>query len=359
MNPNLSVIVPVYKVEPYIRQCLDSLINQTYRDMEIIVIDDGSPDNCGAICDEYAAKHRSIPQMRVIHKRNAGLSAARNQGIEMARGKWIAFVDSDDWCETDYYEKLFENLAGRTVDVFCSNGHIKEFEHKSVLAHTAYSNWEYADRYRIDLVMAQVIAPRCGELRMSDASSKRRISSIMGCPWDKLYRTEFIRNNRLSFDCTKKAWEDLLFNYQAFLVARRIAGCEVIGYHFRQNNASITHSYNPNRLNINYNFIESIRNLAPEKMESSLFRQAIHVISVDMMKRVLDWHYFHPSNPDTKAVVKRKIHEMTRLPYFHEALYESSNEFFTPNQIMLKHLLRQPFLWPLEAAFKAHSRFYD
>ena len=116
MNPNLSVIVPVYKVEPYIRQCLDSLVNQTYQDMEIIVIDDGSPDNCGAICDEYAAKY---PQMRVIHKRNAGLSAARNQGIEMARGKWIAFVDSDDWCETDYYEKLLHAYDNNTSLSVC------------------------------------------------------------------------------------------------------------------------------------------------------------------------------------------------------------------------------------------------
>ena len=102
MGSKISVIIPVYNVEPYLRQCLDSVVNQTYKNLEIIIIDDGSPDNCGAICDEYAAKDKRI---QVIHKENCGLSAARNDGLARATGEWIAFVDSDDWCELDLYEK--------------------------------------------------------------------------------------------------------------------------------------------------------------------------------------------------------------------------------------------------------------
>lgn len=98
-KPLVSVIVPIYKVEKYLRQCVDSIINQTYRKLEIILVDDGSPDHCGAICDEYAAKDNRI---QVIHQENRGLSAARNAGLDAAKGEYLFFLDSDDWiaCNT-------------------------------------------------------------------------------------------------------------------------------------------------------------------------------------------------------------------------------------------------------------------
>ena len=101
VQPKISVIVPIYKVEPYLRRCLDSIVNQTYRNLEIILVDDGSPDNCGNICDEYAQKDLRI---EVIHKENGGLSSARNIAIDKANGDYLAFVDSDDWLDTDMFE---------------------------------------------------------------------------------------------------------------------------------------------------------------------------------------------------------------------------------------------------------------
>ena len=103
----ISIIVPVYKVEKYIHRCVDSVINQTYKNIEIILVDDGSPDNCGRICDEYAAKDSRI---KVIHKPNGGLSDARNCGIEAADGEWLMFIDSDDWIESNMAETLL-NIA--------------------------------------------------------------------------------------------------------------------------------------------------------------------------------------------------------------------------------------------------------
>ena len=94
MGCSISIVVPIYKVEKYLRRCIESLINQDYPDIEIILVDDGSPDNCGTICDEYAQKDARII---VIHQQNGGLSAARNTGIDVARGEYLMFVDSDDW----------------------------------------------------------------------------------------------------------------------------------------------------------------------------------------------------------------------------------------------------------------------
>ncbi|HCI64916.1 MAG TPA: glycosyl transferase, partial [Clostridiales bacterium] len=103
MNPLISVIVPVYRVEAFLPRCLDSIRGQTYKNLEIILVDDGSPDNCGKICDEYAEMDSRI---RVIHKKNGGLSSARNAGLDVAVGDYIGFVDSDDWIAPEMYETL-------------------------------------------------------------------------------------------------------------------------------------------------------------------------------------------------------------------------------------------------------------
>ena len=110
----VSVIVPVYKVEKYLAKCIDSIINQTYRNIEIILVDDGSPDNCGRICDLYESENRNI---RVIHKQNGGLSEARNAGIEIAKGTFILFVDSDDWIEPGMVEHLVQLLQTHNADI--------------------------------------------------------------------------------------------------------------------------------------------------------------------------------------------------------------------------------------------------
>src|SRR5665647_2657921 len=103
-NPLISIIVPIYKVENYIRNCVDSILNQTYKNLEVILVDDGSTDNCGNICDEYSLKDNRI---KTIHKKNGGLSSARNAGLDVAKGEYIGFIDSDDWIEKDMYESLY------------------------------------------------------------------------------------------------------------------------------------------------------------------------------------------------------------------------------------------------------------
>ena len=114
----ISIVIPVYKVEKYLEKCIQSVINQTYENLQIILVDDGSPDNCGKICDEYAKKDHRI---EVIHKSNGGLSDARNKGLEIAKGEYIGFVDSDDYIEADMYEVLYNLLKQYNADVSICN----------------------------------------------------------------------------------------------------------------------------------------------------------------------------------------------------------------------------------------------
>lgn len=114
MNKLISIIVPIYKVEKYIHKCIDSLINQTYKNIEIILIEDGSPDNCAKICDEYAEKDKRI---KVIHKENAGLSAARNDGVDICMGEYVTFVDSDDYISYSFCEELLNAIVENNADI--------------------------------------------------------------------------------------------------------------------------------------------------------------------------------------------------------------------------------------------------
>lgn len=116
MKELISVIIPIYKVEKYLHKCVDSILKQTYRNIEIILVDDGSPDNCGNICDEYASKDKRII---VIHKKNGGLSDARNVGLKVCTGEYITFIDSDDYVLKDYCQTLFDLLTINNADVSC------------------------------------------------------------------------------------------------------------------------------------------------------------------------------------------------------------------------------------------------
>ena len=114
MHPLISVIIPVYNVEKYLRECLDSVINQTYKNLEIILVNDGSPDNSGEICDEYA---RVDQRVIVIHKENSGVSSARNTALDIAKGEYISFIDSDDFVDRHFYEILYNNLIQYNADI--------------------------------------------------------------------------------------------------------------------------------------------------------------------------------------------------------------------------------------------------
>lgn len=125
MEPLISVIVPVYKAEAYLKKCVDSIINQTYKNLEIILIDDGSPDSCPQMCDDFAKLDERIV---VIHKENGGLSSARNAGIDVARGDYIGFIDSDDYIRPEMYERLYTSLINTCADLcICSCQRVNEF----------------------------------------------------------------------------------------------------------------------------------------------------------------------------------------------------------------------------------------
>lgn len=177
----ISVIVPVYKVELYLRECLDSIINQTYKNLEIILIDDGSPDNSPAICDEYALKDERII---VIHQKNGGLSAARNAGLDIAKGDYICFVDSDDFIHPQYCEILYNGIMG-TTNLFSSCDVYNFFSNDYTFPSFDTRNISY-----------------------SAHSFEYFLSHIETGVWNKLYCSDIFKNIRF---LNGKIHEDMLF----------------------------------------------------------------------------------------------------------------------------------------------------
>lgn len=205
----ISVIVPVYNVEKYLRKCVDSILAQTYTNLEIILVDDGSPDNCGKICDEYAAKDSRI---KVIHQENGGLSAARNAGLDVATGDYIGFVDSDDYIAPDMYEKLYQAIEIYNSDIALCG--FKKFELES-RTEVYEKKLLYRDEFLKELLL----------------------ENIKSYAWNKLYKKSLFDNVRFP---EGELFEDLKIMHLIGEKVSAVSFTNKILYYYRIRQGSIT-----------------------------------------------------------------------------------------------------------------------
>lgn len=211
--PLISVIVPVYKVEAYLDRCVQSIVDQSYQNLEIILVDDGSPDNCPAMCDAWAEKDKRI---KVIHKDNGGLSDARNAGLLVASGEYIGFVDSDDYISSEMYQLLYENLLANNSDV-AACGVEMIFEDGS----------------------SSRLLTRSGSCVMeSDAAMEAVVleSWLKQPVWYKLYKADLIRNLRFPVG---KYHEDVFWTWRVISKAKKVSVFDTPCYFYVQRSGSI------------------------------------------------------------------------------------------------------------------------
>lgn len=210
----ISVIVPVYKVEKYLDKCVQSIVDQTYKNLEIILVDDGSPDNCGAMCDIWAAKDNRI---KVIHKANGGLSEARNAGMAVATGDWIAFVDSDDWIDAQMYQCLYEAMKTTDSDIAACG------------ARRIWTNGKPAQELRS-------MNGYC-VLEKEDAMEALITSNgVVQTVWNKLYRRNVAESVLFPAGLIH---EDEFWTWQVFAQAKRIVTLKESYYNYLQRDNSI------------------------------------------------------------------------------------------------------------------------
>ena len=223
MSELISIIVPVYKVEPYLRKCVESILNQTYRNLEIILVDDGSPDNCGAICDAWEEKDGRI---KVIHKKNGGLSDARNAGLAIATGEYISFIDSDDYIAPAFVAELYKAILETGADIAeCATAYVDETG---------------------NILRQRNVAPLP---QMDKIKALRQLvleDGIYQTVWNKLYRRAVV--DGILFE-KGKHHEDDFWTYQVFDRIDKLATVTQPMYYYLQRSGSIIGAgYTPKRL---------------------------------------------------------------------------------------------------------------
>lgn len=212
----VSVITPVYKVEKYLGKCIDSILNQSFKDFELIIVDDGSPDSCGKIADEY---EKIDSRVKVIHKENGGAPSARNAGIEIAKGEYFYFPDSDDWLDPEYLQELVV-LAEKTHAELVISGFTMEY-------------YEQGKNQRYQVSVNEKLLNNPEEVRYG--LHEYFDNMMMAVPWNKLYSASYIRDKDLRFPNLK--WDDLHFNMDVIMDINRVAVSSSSGYHFFRSRA--------------------------------------------------------------------------------------------------------------------------
>ncbi|MGL5015770.1 MAG: glycosyltransferase family 2 protein [Bacteroidales bacterium] len=216
MTPKISVIVPVYKVEKYLPKCIDSILAQTFTDFELLLIDDGSPDNSGAICDEYAKKDSRI---RVFHKENGGVSSARNLGLDEAKGEWVWFVDGDDWVAEGAIGTIIDTIENNNVDVL----------QISIQGVTNEISPIYLD-FNKELIEPTNVSEFVNKL------------SFNGSVCASIYSRNIIKENYLRFIVGLKLAEDQLFILSYLRFCNTIMKSDLLAYYYRMNQESASRS---------------------------------------------------------------------------------------------------------------------
>lgn len=292
----ISVIVPVFNVEKYLDKCIKSIVNQTYKNLEIILVDDGSPDNCPQICEDWAKKDSRI---KVIHKKNGGLSSARNAALEIAQGDYITFVDSDDWVENDMAQSMLTCANQNGADIVCcgfyfdnldGSGRAQSFEKAE------YENKEIARNLLLDNIRPEVCS--------------------------KLYSKELIKQFR--FDESIKYAEDLPFNFYLMLNAKKLCCTGIRCYHYLLNSGnSITTSYITDARANSWKMFNGILKAckgSKELEDAAIYRFTVYTFGI--LSRVMNVKQFRKKyfNDIVKAILvhKTEILNNTNIPEKHK-----------------------------------------
>ncbi len=317
-NPLISVIIPVYKVEKYLKRCVDSVINQSYKNLEIILVDDGSPDKCGDICDEYK---KNDSRVVVIHKKNGGLSDARNFGLDIAKGEYIMFVDSDDWIHHEMVDRLYNGIVSENAQISISNFVLtsKENEPFELCTNSSFSSYEKED--------------------FLNNFFWSNLSICVTACW-KLYKKQLFENIRYP---KGKLIEDVMTTPRLISVADRIAFTPEIMYFYFQHEESIMHNSD---FEIHEKEVESFVFCLEEVLKSNFFESYVKGIPRLLLAISEEYAYLVKNNKSRKKIKKysslakkyvklgkklgRKYYSMTigNYPYVFEAAYPTFMKYY-------------------------------
>lgn len=289
----ISVVVPVYNTDLFLDKCIESIVNQSFTDWECILIDDGSTDRSGTICDEWEERESRI---KVIHQSNSGVSVARNHGLSVAKGEFIAFVDSDDWLDLDYFESLYSLLIKTGADLVISG---------MILEYTSGAHEMYI--------------PTSEEVfNLSSDNTDKFIALndkfLLYPPYLKLFSRRIITDNSILFDKNYSYGEDLLFNFQYLSYVHRIATLSNAKYHYRVfSNNSLSKRVRLDKFEVDYKQWQVLKSFYESK---EMWNEASkHLLYKRLWGSIYDGIFIFPLLPNRSLSYLKKI---LSIPEIHE-----------------------------------------
>lgn len=307
-NVKVSFVIPVYNAEPFLKQCIESIKGQTVNTWEMILVDNGSTDGSGTVCDQYAKEDSRIT---VIHQENKGPASARNIGVKQAKGKWISFIDSDDWIEVDYIEKLEKYFDNEYELIFYAYDIVSEKDVKRVLARNAVK--EEVSEEQIKLLEKQSI----------DTGIEKEYTSVSkyrGQVWTKLYNKDFLLKNELRARENLMRCQDVMFNLEVYGKAKKAVFIPEVLYHYRHLAASLCHQHNEvQKIHLD-RFAKEMGKYLKETGKTSEYEKSYDIRLALILINCCFLDFCHPMNKNSYKERKQKFVEMRNSEPYASAL---------------------------------------
>lgn len=304
----VSVIVPCYNVEKYLAQCIESLIAQTLEDIEIVLVDDGSPDNSGKICDQYKEQDERI---KVIHKINEGVGAARNDGFKEATGEYVIFVDSDDYLPSEALNSLYTKAVQSDADIVIGDVN-RVFSNMEKMAHFYAEEFIVTDKAQIqELIKTVFYKTYCPWPYQGSAAFG------YGGPCNKLVRKQLLDNNEIKFDVQVRGiYDDIIYSAYILAASKTVVYIPVNVYNYRILETSITHTYKSIMLEINQAIFTAWDVFLLKYNENEVFTPAFYANVLRRFDESLSKYFFSPQNPKGRNEVLKELKSVIRsVPY--------------------------------------------
>lgn len=325
----ISIIIPVYNVEKYLDQCIQSIVNQTYKNIEIILIDDGSTDNSAQICDDYARKDDRI---KVVHKTNSGLSGSRNLGLTLAQGEYIMFLDSDDWIDTNTCQLAIDKIRLHDADIVLWS-YTREYDDRSINNYLFGTNEIIWDLKTIDLLYKRLIGPTDQELK-----NPQNVDSLVTA-WGKLYKKDILKDIYF-VDTSIIGTEDALFNIYVFNRIKKACYIPDCLSHYRKtSSSSLTHNYKGNLVYQWKKMYEMIFDFLQENKKTPVYFEALqNRISLGLIGLGLNL------SEDSTMSIKEKNKELKKIlgmQHYQDALKQLKMDYFFIHWKFFFYLLKK------------------
>ena len=341
-SPVFSVIVPVYNTPgSFFEKCIRSILGQTFRSIEVILIDDGSDEKTAEMCDEYTSRDSRV---MVVHQANQGVSSARNQGIEKASGRWIMFVDPDDWIDENACKWLYEKLRNCNCDILMFNG-VREYAgRQSAMVY----GFQTDSVFRMDRTEDKEQLYRRA-MGVPDAS--KGWSCIITYIWDKVYARDFLMASGVRFPLGLPKSEDKVFVLSCFEKMGSLLYCEKVFYHYRINDASICNRYSDNADTYRVVLVDKL-NVIAKRMDDELrmlthnpnycgvFHEFTRFV-FGLISDVLLLKYYHKDNPNGRIARHREALEFIHRKPFWDSIQQVQYKELSREAKLKKYLLRQ------------------